>query len=152
MTVERKFRHVVTLPLVDGVHQTLVAFFSTSEHGTWRTDPDAPSTSFNLHLMHGNWRRAWFGLSSTLTPGVCDRDAMGVKRAETRPMKLKISIRPSPDDIRLSLTYSVFSGMSNNPDHVVFWTDRIANETKELSEYLRKCYGVAEPLPYDRDV
>ena len=148
--VENKFRHVITLPLVNDVHQSLVAFFSTSEYGTWRVDPHSPNTAYNLHLMRGNWGRAWLGLSSNLTPRLCDRDARGKNLPETRAMKLKVSIRPSPDDIRLSLAFSVFSGFANNAKHIEYWTDRIANETRDLSEYLRKCYGFAQPLPCDR--
>jgi hypothetical protein len=148
MAIEQIYRHVIVLPLLADIHQTLVAFLATSEQGTWQVDPQVPSTPYALHFLRGNWGRAWFGLSSTLSPKVCDVDATGHNIAATRPMKLKITVRPSPSDIRISLLFYVFSMVAydDNQQHVDYWAGRITKEVKELSEYLRKCYGLPEPL------
>ena len=149
MAAEQTFRHVIALPLVNDIHQTLIAFLSTSDLGTWRVNPCLASTPFVLHFMRGNWKRAWFGFSETLTPGLCDVDSRGVNVPESRPMKLAITVRPSPDQIRLSLLFSVFSLASYDKDsaqqYVAYWSDRVAREVKDLSDYLRDCYDLPEP-------
>jgi hypothetical protein len=149
MPAEETFRHVIVLPMVNDIHQTLVSFLSTSERGTWRVDEQVASTPYVLHFMRGKWRRAWFGLGSTLQPGLCDIDSKGFNVPETRPMKLRITIRPSPEEIRLSLLFSVFSlaayGREDHRRHVSYWADRVSQELGDLSEYLRTCYRLLEP-------
>jgi hypothetical protein len=150
MAIEQTFRRVVVLPPVKDLHQTLIAFLATSEQGTWQVDGQVQNTPYAMHFLRGNWRRAWFGLSDALTPGLCDVDSSGHNVPETRPMKLAITARPSPQDIRLVMLFSVFSivtyDQQRNQRYVDYWEDRITKEIKELSEYLRKCYGLPEPL------
>lgn len=148
MAIEQPFRHFVVLPPVEDVHQTLVAFLATSEQGTWQVNDQVLNTPYVLHFRRGNWRRAWFGFSVTLTPGMCDVDSSGRNVPETRPMKLTITARPSPKDIRLVMLFSVFSMVTyeepKNQRYVEYWADRITKEVKDLSEYLRKCYSLSE--------
>jgi hypothetical protein len=150
MAVEKSFRYVIVLPLVDDIHGSLMAFFATSEHGEWRVDAQAPSTPFALHFIRGNWKRAWLGLSDTLTPGPCGFDARGHNRPDTRPMRLKITARPSPVDIRLSLQFSAFSLVAYSHDvnkqYVAYWAERTEREAQDLGKYLRVCYELPEPL------
>lgn len=150
MAIEQTFRHVIVLPPALDVHQTVVAFLATSEHGIWKIDSQAQSTPYVLHFLRGNWKKAWFGLSSRLSPEFCDVDVRGHNVPDTRPMKLRITLRPSPSDVRLSMLFSVFNVFSyeyeKNQGFVEYWTDRVAKEVKDLSEYLRKSYGLPEPL------
>ncbi len=70
-------------------------------------------------------------------------------------MKLRITVRPSPSDIRLSLIFSVCNltpyEKHRNQQYVEYWTDRTAKEVKDLSEYLRTCYGLSEPLRCEQE-
>jgi len=149
VAVEKVFKYVLVLPLVENIHQTLVAFLSTSEQGNWIADPLTASTPYVLHVMRGNWKRAWLGLSQALTPGYCDVDGKGINIPESRPMKLKIMIRPSPIDIRLTLLFSVFSVVSfaepENTQHAAYWSARTGDEVQNMREYLRTCYGLPSP-------
>ncbi len=141
MPAPLEFSHTLMLPLVENVHTSLVAFFETSDWGAWKADDIEESTSFRLNLLRGNWGRAILG--SKRVPKICDAGASGKEIPRTKPMMLEVTIRPSPERIRINLRHQVFAP-KNGISNPVYWRRYVFGEVDSLRDYLRECFKLDE--------
>jgi hypothetical protein len=149
MATELPYANKIVLPMVDNIHEVLVAFFRTSEQGVWSIDDTQPSDQFNMHFIRGNWRKSFFGLSSKRVPGAGSRDVDGNEVTAVRPMQLVATIRPSPQELVISIRHTVFYDMSYGSGEfakrvIAQWQTVTSSEIDALRDYLRKCYDLAE--------
>jgi hypothetical protein len=155
------YSHKLLIPPVEGIHQALAAFLQTSDQGRWSIDDQETSTPFAMLFRRGSWQvqAKWFGGATTLSPLTGEPDGLGGVMSRTKPMRLEVTVRPSPDDIQIGLRHSVCY-----PEHAYqvmsiaerreYWLPVIEAEVSELRAYLRKFYQFdvlpsLEPDPID---
>lgn len=167
-------KFTMTLPLVDNVHQAIIAFMRTSERGTWQVDQATASDAFELNFRRGNWKKALFGLSDRLVPGSLRRGTDGAVVPSTRAVTCRVLLRPTASAIKLRLEYQLHVGVFDEvpPDtkptfgearrataeeeaqerclsQVLarwskWWRDTATDETQEMAAYLREALGLDE--------
>jgi hypothetical protein len=63
-----------------------------------------------------------------------------------KPMLLEITIRPSPEDIRINLRHAVFTkqevAQRDLHEYRAYWKHIVRNEIDSLRQYLTKCYNL----------
>lgn len=142
MATYEEFSNILLLPMVENLHQTLVAFLQTSEQGSWTLDEQTASNPLNIHLIRGNWGTSLF--STARVPKNCDIDHKGEFVSRTKPMLLAVVIRPSPKEISVRLDHKVFSKKKINYrvywDYHNYWKTTVRNEVNSMRRYLEKCY------------
>lgn len=125
--------------MVENIHATLVAFFRTSDEGEWMPDDTAVSDAFCLNFRRGLWSKQFFGQSLSPQPLTGNKD--------DAPMQLRLLIRPSPVEMRISVEHKVFSRRRMNAAQQNLYGFHIAKELVSLSAYLRQVYELpALPL------
>ena len=144
MAFHDEFLHTILMPPVDSIHEAIVAFLQTSDCGTWEVDDTVTSNQFVLHFVRGNWTRSFFGLGTRRVPeGIDYYSKLEVKR-RTKPMLLEITLRPSPNEIRIRLRHSVFCATSiprrEKECYVEFWKTVVRQEVDSLRHYLEQCF------------
>ena len=109
MAVHDDVSRTIVLPVVDGIHEAIIAFLQTSEHGVWAPDSEMSSNAFQLHFIRGNWGRSFFGFGSKRVPENVDFDPDDYCVPHSKPMLLEVTIRPSPENIRVALRFAIYS-------------------------------------------
>lgn len=138
----------MTLPLVDNVHQAIIAFMRTSERGTWQVDNAKASDAFELNFRRGNWKKALFGLSDQLVPDSPRRYANGMAVSSTRPVTCRVLLRPSVSTIKVRLEYKLHVASSEpvapalKAGFRANWLDAEMDEIREMAAYLREVLGL----------
>ncbi len=132
-------KRTIVLPLVDNIHQVLIAFLRTSEFGEWLVDEEKQSDHFSMFFIRGNWKKSVFGLGGKRVPGEWSA-------IRSVPMQLHVSIRPSPQDVTVRLTHTA----SLRTSDAFYGRDKLRlreavdDEVNSLHAYLRKCYDLPD--------
>jgi len=150
MPISRSYKTTLVLPFVENVHNVLIAFLRTAESGEWKGDAEKPSDQFVMHFIRGRWRKA-FVFAGGMVPAMHElrKDKVVV---ESLPMRLKVKLLPSPQDLTIMLEHEVYA--VNVPEDlcdreavewwVHQWDGLIGNEVASLRAYLKKCYNLPD--------
>lgn len=146
MTVWRSYKTTLVLPFVENVHNVLIAFLRTAEPGEWKADAEYASDQFVMHFIRGKWRKPiLFGRGIVPAMHELRHDKVVV---ESVPMRLKVKLLPSPQDLTITLEHEVYAVNvdSTRLDHpyVPQWDKIIGNEIASLRAYLKKCYDLPD--------
>lgn len=158
MTISRTYKTTLVLPFVENVHNVLIAFLRTAESGEWKVDAENPSDQFVMHFIRGKWRKPiLFGRG--IVPVMHNLHKTQLV-AETVPMRLKVRLLPSPQDLTITLeheAYAVdvdaaildypkafFDSRRRYECYVPQWNEIIGKEVVSLRAYLKKCYNLPE--------
>jgi len=165
-----EYSHKLILPMVDSFHDALAAFLQTCDNGAWSVDEQQASNQFKCHFIRGNWGTSFFGLGSKRVPGTCEyRNKKPI--IETMPMSLGVTIRPSRDEIRVVLAYTVCpqtprayipeshiradeEPRPNSPITRNMWNyykTVVTHEVNDFRNYLQECFGLSEPPKLETD-
>jgi hypothetical protein len=148
MAFQIDFENALVLPMVEGIHQTIIAFLQTSEFGSWRSDSKQVSNPFKLHLVRGNWGRSFFGFGSNRIPLECSVGNDGKFVPRTKPMILEITIRPSPNELRVMVRHSAFAKLEvrrkDYKEHWTYWDWYVRQEINALRQYIKDCHDLAD--------
>jgi hypothetical protein len=121
------------LPIVDRIHETILAFLRTSEFGLWEPSENERNDVFVLHFHRGRWKRSF--LSRRLAPN------WSGKRLQSAPLKLRVTLRPSSVDIVVNLQFLFCHDLrffAEGQERQV-WKS-LADEVAGLATYLAKVY------------
>ena len=144
MAFHDEFLHTILMPPVDSIHEAIVAFLQTSDCGTWEVDDTVTSSQFVLHFVRGNWTRSFFGLGTHRVPAGIEHDSNLKVKHRTKPMLLEITLRPSPNEVRIRLRHSVFCDISvprrEEEHYVASWKNVVRQEVDALRRYLEQCF------------
>lgn len=150
MTVSRGYKTTLVLPFVENVHNVLIAFLRTAESGEWKVDAENPSDQFVIHFIRGRWRKPiLFGRGIVPAMHELRHDKVVV---ESLPMRLKVKLLPSPQDLTIMLEHEVYA-VNVTEDiwnrkavewYVRQWDGLIGNEIASLRAYLKKCYNLPD--------
>ncbi len=139
-----EFNHRLVIPVVDGIHEAIVAYFQTSREGPWECDASKKNTRFAVYFIRGNWGSSI--LRRALVARDCDVNSQGEFVPKTKPMKLSVLLRPSPQDITIELSHEVFSRRrvhaSDLKEYQSYWAHVVKKEVLALRAYLEKCYSL----------
>ncbi len=146
--IEITHTYDMTLPVVDGVHEVLLAFFQTSKHGPWALSLESPNTQFHLVFRRGDWVKPMLGLSPNLAPAAYKTDHRGKVLPRTQPMTLDVLLRPSRSSIDVNLHYNIALRKPvpfyQRGDFDKYWTTYVREEIEALCKYLTDCFDLPE--------
>ena len=142
MASQDDFSYTIVLPRVNTIHESVIAFLQTVDQGAWSVDESKINNPFKLHFMRGNWGQSFFGLGSKRVPKAAWHEFEPRKKS----MLLEVTLRPSPQDVRINLRYSVFYEYLLCPREAYLerWNSIICEEIDALREYSAKCYNLEE--------
>ena len=141
-----EWKHSITIPLYDKLHEVAYAYFRTSEWGQWDWDTDAPSEPLVVNLARGK---------SRMTDGF-----LGIGRTEWRKtsvnsqphhvrMFLRITFRPSSSTVKIVLYHSAWgfssSSMENQQSAFEHISRHVRQEVDGFCHYLAEFYELNEP-------
>jgi hypothetical protein len=125
------------IPLTDDVHKLVHAFFRTSEAGEWKQDEEEPSDALVMRYRRGKWARSLMGMGNRLNP--C---SVNVASASDAPLRLTVTLRPSPNEVRVGLRYLLHWPFSVPKRIELDVANIVAAEARALAEYMQRCYGL----------
>jgi hypothetical protein len=128
----------IELPSFEHVHDVLHAFLRTSEWGEWESDSESPSDGFVRNYRRGRWKRTFSG---TLAPA-----RFAKLEPKTLAMRLLVTLRPSPQDVSISLSHRAFfpAGGLLSTKATQLCAQYVKSEVNALAAYLAKAYQLAE--------
>ncbi len=152
-TVHLEAAHVMTLPMVNHIQETLSAFFRTSDFGIWQSDLTKDNDKFRLHFVRGNWKGDIQARSRQ--PGEPEpktRQGNLISKAfrfQTIPMLIACTIRPSPRQLRIKLECSCFVMGPLTATALNSVEADIDHEFDALRAYLAECFDLDSPPDLD---
>ena len=134
---EIEWRYAFEIPIAEDLHNVLHAFFRTSEHGVWGQDEEESSDAFVLHYRRGEWAKSLFGFGKRLVPA-----PVTMLTIEAAPMRLNVTLRPSPDLVRVGLQYIFSWGGHISAETARFVGNGVFEEVKALTAYVTRAYSL----------
>lgn len=131
----RELKFSLRIPNVENVHTVLHAFLRTCKDGEWLQEESEKTDPFVLCYRRGSWKKSFLGLGKRLVP---DQE---FTRPQDAPMRLTVSLRPSPEEVDVGLRYQshmVESIFRKKMDRSI--EEVVRSEVSDLASYLRKFY------------